>query len=218
MKENIFSLARVGSNDTSLEKMNPLTVRIYDINTSRVVTHFIDICCITGPRGGTAEFLTKYTKFCKNLKFHGATVSDIPWITPVQTRELETRENQEFLEKTTIAIFFGALVISSMIHHMQDRQRLLKFQDLTLRTFALIYIISLIKASNTHFCNQEYRKILKHLNVRWVSLELAVDRSLKLYVSLKLYFLSEKALTTGGKSEFGGLKRFEILKKAFEVL
>ena len=51
-----------------------------------------------------------------------------------------------------------------------------------------------------------------------MSLELAVDRSLKLYVSLKLYFLSEKALTTGGKSEFGGLNRFEILKKAFEVL
>ena len=55
MKENIISLVRGGSNHTSLEKMNPLTVRIYDVNTRRVVTHFIDICCITGPRTGSAE-------------------------------------------------------------------------------------------------------------------------------------------------------------------
>ena len=49
-----------------------------------------------------------------------------------------------------------------------------------------------------------------------MSLELAAGHSLKRYASLKLYFLSEGAPTNGAKYEFGGLKRFEILKKAFE--
>ena len=49
------------------------------------------------------------------------------------------------LEKA-IATFLGALVISSIIHHIQDCQSLLKFQDLTLMTFAMIYIVSMIKA------------------------------------------------------------------------
>ena len=59
---------------------------------------------------------------------------------------------------------------------------------------------------------------LKHLNVCWLSLELAVDRSLKQYASLKSFFLSEEAgiTTTSGNSDFGGLKRIKRLKKAFE--
>ena len=57
---------------------------------------------------------------------------------------------------------------------------------------------------------------LKHLNVCWLSLELAVDRSLKQYASFKSFFLSEEAPTTSGNSDFGGLKRIKRLKKAFE--
>ena len=107
---------------------------------------------------------------------------------------------------------------------MQDRQCLLKFQDLTLRTFALIYIFSLAKAPKeknvlmeyTQFCNQEYGKILKHLNVRWLSLELVVERLLKQYASLKSYFLSEETPTASGKFDFAGLNRIKRSKKPFE--
>jgi len=41
------------------------------------------------------------------------------------------------------------------------------------------------------FCDQEYRSILKHVSTRWLSLEIAVDRSLRQFPSLKSYFLSE---------------------------
>ena len=40
------------------------------------------------------------------------------------------------------------------------------------------------------FCDQEYRKVMKHVSTRWLSLELAVERSLKQFPSLKSYFLS----------------------------
>jgi hypothetical protein len=41
------------------------------------------------------------------------------------------------------------------------------------------------------FCNQEYQAVLKHLSVRWLSLQRCMERILKKYPSLKSYFLSE---------------------------
>ena len=40
------------------------------------------------------------------------------------------------------------------------------------------------------FCEQEYRKIIKYVSTRWLSLEAAVTRSLKIYPSLRSYLLS----------------------------
>ena len=71
------------------------------------------------------------------------------------------------------------------------------------------------------FCDQEYRDILKHINVRWLSLERAVERILLQYFSLRAYFLSENApksatIFDGVESEWGGAKRFKRLEKAFK--
>lgn len=52
MKMHPYSLSTDGSNDTGLEKMNPATVRIYDISENRVVTRFLDMCPTTS---STAE-------------------------------------------------------------------------------------------------------------------------------------------------------------------
>ena len=41
------------------------------------------------------------------------------------------------------------------------------------------------------FCDTEYRKIIKHVNTRWLSLERAVQRVLQQFDPLKSYFLSE---------------------------
>jgi hypothetical protein len=41
------------------------------------------------------------------------------------------------------------------------------------------------------FCDIEYRKVIKHVSTRWLSLEMAVERILKQYAGLRSYFLSE---------------------------
>ena len=41
------------------------------------------------------------------------------------------------------------------------------------------------------FCDVQYRKIVKHISTRWLSLETAVERILKVYAGLRSYFLSE---------------------------
>jgi len=38
MKIQPFSVAVDGSNDTGLEKMNPMTVHLYDVNQGTIVT------------------------------------------------------------------------------------------------------------------------------------------------------------------------------------
>ena len=44
MKTQPFSVCVDGSNDQDLGKMYPLTVRIYDVNRSSVVSRFLNIC------------------------------------------------------------------------------------------------------------------------------------------------------------------------------
>jgi len=45
------------------------------------------------------------------------------------------------------------------------------------------------------FCDTQYRKVLKHVSTKWLSLELAVDRVLRQYPGLRSYFLSEGIYT-----------------------
>ena len=48
MKTEPHSLSTDASNDTGLSKMNPLTVRIFDINKKIVSQKFLDPCLTTG--------------------------------------------------------------------------------------------------------------------------------------------------------------------------
>ena len=47
-----FSVSIDGSNDAGLEKMNPMTIRIYDETDRKIVTRFLDMC---SSRSSTAE-------------------------------------------------------------------------------------------------------------------------------------------------------------------
>ena len=43
LKIHPFSICSIdGSNDSGIEKMNPITVRIYDVNINKIVTRFLD--------------------------------------------------------------------------------------------------------------------------------------------------------------------------------
>ena len=42
------------------------------------------------------------------------------------------------------------------------------------------------------FCNSEYRKIIRHSNVRWLSIGRCVQRILQIYEPLKAYIISDE--------------------------
>ena len=54
MKEEPFSLAIDGSNDNGMQKMNPVTVRLFDATSGHVSTRFLDMCLTSGTGSGTA--------------------------------------------------------------------------------------------------------------------------------------------------------------------
>lgn len=62
MKNHYFSLVTDGSNDSGLEKMNPVTVHLFDINRKQVVTEFLDMCLTKGPNAGTADAIFQQIK------------------------------------------------------------------------------------------------------------------------------------------------------------
>lgn len=72
MKEHPFALAIDGSNDTGLQKMNPLTVCIYDHESGLVRTKFLDMCLTFGIYAGTAENIFE-------AREEALVSCDIPW-------------------------------------------------------------------------------------------------------------------------------------------
>ena len=66
-----------------------------------------------------------------------------------------------------------------------------------------------MKTASCEFCafgDMTYAEMVKHVSIRWVSLEKAISRVLQKYASLKSYFLS----TDSSKA------RFIRLQKCFE--
>lgn len=69
MRNGPFAVAIDGSSDTGIEKMNPLTVRIFDCTQNMVSTHFLDMCMSSS---STAEgifskmdaILSKHVQYC----------------------------------------------------------------------------------------------------------------------------------------------------------
>ncbi len=54
MKSDPYSLLTDGSNDVGLDKMNPVTVRVFDINSGKVESRFLDMCVTKGSDSATA--------------------------------------------------------------------------------------------------------------------------------------------------------------------
>ena len=52
MKTYPFGLLVNGSNDTGVEKLNPLTVRVLDLNKMEFITQLLDMCTTSGHHCG----------------------------------------------------------------------------------------------------------------------------------------------------------------------
>ena len=75
-KRNPFSAGHDGSNDTGVQKMNPVAIRIFDIKSLKMVSeHFFSMSLTEGEDVGKAsKFLKQLESHSKQIKYLGITV------------------------------------------------------------------------------------------------------------------------------------------------
>ena len=125
IKNDFYSLSTDGSNDTELEKINPLTVPLYDSSKSRVDTRFLDMCCTSGQNSGTAAAIFQ--------KIDNVMIKlQLPWKNCVAFSLDNTSTNpssQELHLKITISTLWDAHVISFTTLHTKDQLDLCAIQN-----------------------------------------------------------------------------------------
>lgn len=197
MKNAPYSLANDGSNDNGLKKMNPLTVQIYDVNLKRVKTSLLDMCLSSG---STAEKPFQGINDC--LAGHR-----IPWENcvafSVDNTNVNMGKNNSILTRVkqqNPSVYFNGcqchVVHNTSAAAAKAFNAVIGFdvEDLLVDIYHWFLYSTKRKcklAEYAEFCDQEYRKILKHVSTRWLSLEKVVTTTLLQYQSLKTYFLSE---------------------------
>ena len=200
MKVHPFSVSIDGSNDNALDKMNPMTIRIYDVNHSKIVVQFLDMCTSTSATaeaiyGVMNETLTKLLE------------STNPWTTCTSVGVDNTSVNigtrnslKTRIVQRNSAIYFNGCPCH-IVHNAAQKggtafARCCGFDAEEFAVDLYYWFNKSTKRKNelksyNAFCNQEYRSMIKHVSTRWLTLELAIERSLKQYPGLKSYFLSE---------------------------
>ena len=200
MKCHPFSISIDGSNDTGLEKINPITVKIYDVHRNTVVTHFLDMCTSTT---ATAEGIYR----ALDSKVVHLLSCENPWSMCTSVGVDNTSVNIGIRDslKTRILLRNPAIYFNGCPCHIIHNAAQKAGDTLTERcafdveelTIDLYYWFDKsTKRKNglrsyCIFCDQAYRAIIKHVTTWWLSLETAVERILKQFPSLTSYFKSE---------------------------
>jgi hypothetical protein len=215
MKTGPFTLSIGGSNDTGLEKMNPLTVKVYDVNRQRVEHKFLDMCTTSGKGCGTA--LGIFGKMDEVLTTHS-----IPWDNCVALSVDNTSVNlgvRNSLKVHTCKKHSGIYVFGCPCHILHNcaskagtafgNSTGFDVQDLCVDAFYWFEYSTNRKGgleSFCIFCDTEYKQVIKYCSTRWLSLESSITRLLRMYEPLKSYFLSNSE----------SQPRFKRLRTAFE--
>ena len=200
MQHAPYTLSIDGSNDNALNKMNPLTVRIFDINRGKVDTRFLDMCTTRGVAAATAEAI--FGKMNEVLELH-----NIPWSNCVGVGVDNTsvnigRHNSIMTRVHQVNPFVYFMGCPCHISHNAANTAAEAFCKLTgfdVEELAIDIFYWFDKSTKRKssleeyccFCDVGYKQVLKHVSTRWLSLETAIERILKLFVGLKSYFLSE---------------------------
>ena len=201
MKANPFSLLVDGSNDKGLEKLNPLTVKIFDAQNRQVCTQLLDMCTTSGPECGTSDAI--FGKINAALEENA-----IPWGNCISFGVDNTSVNvgkhhsimTHVQEKNSACYFMGCPchLVHNIAGHASEvfnEQSGFDVEDFCVDIFYWFNQSNKRKGilkEFCEFCDSDYREIIRYVSVRWLSLERAVYRILQLYSSLQSYFKSEE--------------------------
>jgi hypothetical protein len=193
-----FTLSVDGSNDTGVEKLYPMTIRIWDTASGLVKTRFLEMCLV---KDGTAEGIfgeldKEFVKMnipyanCVGLSVDNASVN------VGRLKSLKTL----MLKKNPALFTLGCPC--HMIHNAGNaagkafcESTGFNIEDLCVDIYYHFEYSSKRKGlllEFNQFCDIESRNILKYISTRWLSLATCVDRILDQFLALQSYFLSQE--------------------------
>ena len=196
MRNSCFSIATDGSNDQGLTKMNPVTVRLFDINQHKVVTKFYDMC-VSSSSTAVGIFNAINNSMEKNMVSWDKCVS----LGVDNTSMNVGKHNSVIVEarkKNKDIILMGCpchIVHNTVSKATKAFVNVVKEFDVEqLLVDVYFHFDYSSKRKNLlvqycDFCDQQYSKIIKFHSVRWLGLSSCIERVLKLFPSLKSYFL-----------------------------
>ena len=200
-KSHPFSIGIDGSSDTEESKMNPMTIRIFDLSRSKTVTtHFYDMCITSGRDAAKAEsvFRSMESKLIDDEISWSHVVSlsvdntnSMVGIHNSLASRCRSHNPEIFLSRCPCHLVH---IAASHAHDAFSEIAGVNVEDLLIDLYYWFDKSTKRKgvlAEYMEFCNQEYAKILKHGSTRWLSLERCIQRTLEKYSGLKSYFLSE---------------------------
>ena len=187
MQKQPYSLLLDASNDKGIEKMFPITVRIYGINFNRIMTIFFDINTLMGHDASTAEslFNSVYTQLENN---------DISWdyCTSIGVDNMNVNIGEQNSIKSRAWLKNKRIIIVGCpchILHNASEKAGSSFSDevgfdIENHCVDLFYWFdkfikrkSLLKEYN-EFCDEEYADIIQNISTRWLCLEKCVSHEL----------------------------------------
>lgn len=197
MQSNAFSLAVDSSNDSGLEKMNPLTVRIFDVDSGKIVMRFLDMCT-TSSSTAAAIYEKMDGKLIELLGLSN------PWINCTSVGVDNASVNigvrnslkSRVLQRNPAIYFSGCPCHILHIASQKSAEAFSCDSKFDVEEFVIdlyYWFDKSTKRKNTLqsycvFCDHECRSVVKHVSTRWLSLELAVERALKQFSGLKVVF------------------------------
>lgn len=193
-----FTLAVDGSSDQDMQKMFPLTVRVYDVNRGKVLSQFWDLCLVSN-----ATALGIFTEINRSFErdrvpwfyCHGLSVDNAK-VNLGKKKGLVTHFNAKNPSIVTVGCH------CHIIHNCAQAasKALSNVSEFCIEDFLVDLFFHFEHSSKRKlllkefhdFCGQEYRNVVKYGSTRWLSLEKANNRACKQYESLKSYFLSQE--------------------------
>ena len=197
MRNSCFSIATDGSNDQGLTKMNPVTVRLFDINQHKVVTKFYDMCASSSSTA-VGIFNAINNSMEKNMVSWDKCVSLGVDNTSVNVGKhnsviVEARKKNKDIILMGCPCHIAHNTASKATKSFVNVVKEFDVEQLLVDVYFHFDYSSKRKnllVQYCDFCDQQYSKIIKFHSVRWLGLSSCIERVLKLFPSLKSYFLS----------------------------
>ncbi|CAB4009886.1 ATP-dependent DNA helicase [Paramuricea clavata] len=188
MQEMPYSLMLDGSNANGIQKMFPITVRIFDVNFSRIMTKFLDMNLLEGRDASTADVMFESVD-------NFLSENDIRWDHCMAIGLDNTNVNigdhnsikSRAKEKNEDIVIAGCLC---HILHNASGKAATTFSEVTgfdVEDHCVDVFYWFDKSGKRksileeyyEFCDTEYEGVIKFISTRWLCLELCINRELK---------------------------------------